>query len=121
AELHERFATWTEDQRSEYDEIVGYHLEQAYHYREQLGVIDDALAQRAASRLAAAGRRADGRGDAHAAASLLGRAVALMPQADRERLELLLLQGQPLFNLGEIAEAERKLEEGIAGAQAIAE
>jgi class 3 adenylate cyclase/tetratricopeptide (TPR) repeat protein len=121
AELHERFATWTEGQRSEYDEIVGYHLEQAYRYREQLGVIDDALAQRAASRLAAAGRRADGRGDAHAAASLLGRAMALMPQDDRERLELLLLQGESLFNLGEIADAERKLEEAIVGARATAE
>jgi class 3 adenylate cyclase/tetratricopeptide (TPR) repeat protein len=121
AELHERFATWTEGQRSEYDEIVGYHLEQAYRYREQLGVIDDALAQRAASRLADAGRRADGRGDAHAAASLLGRAIALIPQDDRERLELLLLRGQSLFNLGEIADAERTLEEAIAGARATAE
>jgi class 3 adenylate cyclase/tetratricopeptide (TPR) repeat protein len=121
AELHEHFATWTEGQRSEYDEIVGYHLEQAYRYREQLGVIDDALAQRAASRLADAGRRADGRGDAHAAASLLGRAIALIPQDDRERLELLLLRGQSLFNLGEIADAERTLEEAIAGARATAE
>src|SRR6266545_4027650 len=52
AELHERFASATERQRSEYDEIIGYHFEQAHRYREQLGMIDEELARRAASRLA---------------------------------------------------------------------
>ena len=41
AELHERFAAGsssaTGDRTSEYDEIVGYHLEQAYRYRAELG------------------------------------------------------------------------------------
>jgi tetratricopeptide (TPR) repeat protein len=44
-----------------------------------------------------------------------------MPQDDRERLELLLLQAQSLFNLGEITDAQRALEEAIGGARATAE
>jgi class 3 adenylate cyclase/predicted ATPase len=36
AELHERFADWLERTMPEYEEIVGYHLEQAYRYREEL-------------------------------------------------------------------------------------
>ena len=46
AELHERFADWLEqtagERVPEYEEILGYHLEQAYRYREELGPVDDA-------------------------------------------------------------------------------
>ena len=41
ADLHERFASWLEQRGSELvelDEIVGYHLEQACRYREELGL-----------------------------------------------------------------------------------
>ena len=45
AELHEHFADWLErkvgDRLSEVEEIVGYHIEQAYRYREELGPVDD--------------------------------------------------------------------------------
>lgn len=45
AELHERFAGWLEqmagDRRPEYEEIIGYHLEQAYRYRSQLGPVSE--------------------------------------------------------------------------------
>ena len=40
AELHERFADWLEEHGAdlvELDEILGYHLEQAYRYRRELG------------------------------------------------------------------------------------
>ena len=88
AELHERFAEWLEQQGGdlvELDEIVGYHLEQAYLYAEELGPVDQrqrALARRAAERLAAAGRRAFARSDATAQVNLFGRALALLPEAD---------------------------------------
>ena len=36
AELHERLADWL-DGRGEPDELVGYHLEQAFRQRESLG------------------------------------------------------------------------------------
>jgi len=69
AELHERFARWLEERAVdlvEFDEIVGYHLEQAYRYRRELGSVDEKarrLAADAASHLDRAGRRAMDRGD----------------------------------------------------------
>src|SRR5919201_4047913 len=62
AQLHERYADWLErqagDRIREYEEIIGFHLEQAYHHRAELGPIDpptEQLGLRAAHHLAAAG------------------------------------------------------------------
>ena len=121
AELHERFANWTETQRSEYDEIVGYHLEQAYRYKEQLGTIEENLARRAASRLAGAGRRANARGDVRAVESLLGRATALMQENSLERLELLLVRASALHASAEPSAAVTLLEETVRLARVIGE
>jgi class 3 adenylate cyclase/tetratricopeptide (TPR) repeat protein len=80
AELHERFADWLEqrgEELVELDEILGYHLEQAVRYKQELGQPDSALTERAGERLAAAGRRALWRGDERAAAGLLERALIL--------------------------------------------
>ena len=79
ANLHERFATWLEHRGDlvELDEIVGYHLEQAAHYKHELGQPDPALAERAGDRLATAGRRAAWRWDMRTAARLLERALEL--------------------------------------------
>jgi class 3 adenylate cyclase/tetratricopeptide (TPR) repeat protein len=118
AELHEQFANWTETQRSEYDEIVGYHLEQAYSYKEELGTIDDELARRAASRLANAGLRAEARGDIHAVANLLGRATALMSEDNVDRLELLIALSSALHSIGQTEEATALLEEVVERSQA---
>jgi class 3 adenylate cyclase len=81
AELHERSAAWLEERRGdlvELEEIVGHHLEQAARYKSELGQADAALAGRAGARLADAGRRALWRGDNHAAAGLLERALELL-------------------------------------------
>src|ERR671915_1400096 len=93
ADLHERFAGWIEanlaERAAELDEIVGYHLEQAYRYREQLAPVDQrgrALAARAGELLGRAGRRAFARDDMPAALSLLDRAVALVTDQDPVRL-----------------------------------
>jgi class 3 adenylate cyclase/tetratricopeptide (TPR) repeat protein len=91
AELHERFATWLEEQGAdlvELDEIVGYHLEQAYRYRAELGPLDGAaaaIAERAATRLLGGADRALERGDTSATVRLLSRATELMPQTDPRR------------------------------------
>ena len=77
AELHERFAGWLAQRGDELDEILGYHLEQAARYKQELGQPDPTLAERAGERLAAAGRRALWRGDERAAAGLLERALVL--------------------------------------------
>jgi predicted ATPase/DNA-binding SARP family transcriptional activator len=95
AETHERFARWLERAvgagASQYDEIVGYHLEQAYNYRAELGPVDDAargVARVAAERLGSAGRRAFIRNDAPAGVNLVSRAVALLSPDDPLRVEL---------------------------------
>jgi class 3 adenylate cyclase/tetratricopeptide (TPR) repeat protein len=121
ADLHERFASWTESQRSEYDEIVGYHLEQAYRYKQELGTTDEDLARRAAARLAAAGLRAGSRGDEHAVMNLLGRAAALMPEKSVDRVELLLPLSAAFSQLAIPAEAELLLEEAVKVARELGE
>jgi class 3 adenylate cyclase/tetratricopeptide (TPR) repeat protein len=85
ADLHERFAGWLDEHGAdlvELDEIVGYHLEQAARYRQELGVPDAALAQRASDRLAAAGTRAQNRADIPAALNLYRRALSLRAPDD---------------------------------------
>jgi AAA ATPase domain/Adenylate and Guanylate cyclase catalytic domain len=80
AELHDRFAVWLDERGQslvELDEILGYHLEQSVRYRAELGTRDNALAERASARLAAAGKRALWRGDARGADGLLRRALDL--------------------------------------------
>jgi class 3 adenylate cyclase/tetratricopeptide (TPR) repeat protein len=97
AALHERFADWLEraagDRAEEQEEILGYHLERAYRYREELGALTDehrAIARRAAQRLSAAGTRAFARSDHPAAANLFSRASSLLPPDDPARIELIL-------------------------------
>jgi tetratricopeptide (TPR) repeat protein len=86
ADLHERFAVWLEEfgaDLPELNEILGYHLEQAVGYRQELGhPVDTLLATKAREHLAAAGRRATKRGDFHAAANLLKRADDLPLEPD---------------------------------------
>jgi class 3 adenylate cyclase/tetratricopeptide (TPR) repeat protein len=80
ADLHRRFAAWLEQHGKdlvELDEILGYHLEQAAHYLEELGRQDPEVALAAGDRLVDAGRRACWRADARAAVSLLDRALTL--------------------------------------------
>ena len=126
SELHEKFVTWVDgvnrdrDRGQEFEEILAYHLEQAYRYLTELGPLDDHgrdLRDRAATRLGAAGRRALARGDMSAAASLLRRAAAI---ADRTpaQASLLVDLGEALTELGSFAEAEDSLEAAAAAAAA---
>ena len=92
---HEAHAGWLEQKAGkragEYEEILGYHLEQAYRYRAELGTIEQAdveLARRAAIRLAVAGRRALARNDMPAALNLISRAISLLPPNDPSRVDL---------------------------------
>ena len=95
ANLHERFAVWLDEQAgeraSEYDEIVGYHLEQGARYESELrsgGAPAGDLAERAGARLGSAGLNAHARGDWPAAASLISRALELLPADDGLRTTL---------------------------------
>ena len=118
ADLHERYAAWLEltagDRLREFEEIVGYHLEQAFQYRVALGPLDSRaalLAARASDRLEAAGRRALVRSDLPAAISLLERVSRLLPTDDPRRIALLAELGAALIERGRLAEAGRVLDE----------
>ena len=124
AALHEQFAHWLErmagERVIEHEEILGYHLEQSHRYRTELGAADDevrVLGDRAANRLAAAGRRAIARGDVGAAANLLGRAAALFAAGSRGRIEVLLDLVEPLAVSGSASEAETLAAQAIRSAE----
>jgi tetratricopeptide (TPR) repeat protein len=118
ADLHERFVVWADevnrDRGAEFEEILGYHLEQAWTYLSELGPLDDrgrAIGEDGARRLASAGRRAFDRGDVPAAVTLLGRAAALLPDDHLERLRLLPEHGEALLMTGRFEEATAVLAE----------
>jgi class 3 adenylate cyclase/tetratricopeptide (TPR) repeat protein len=117
AELHARFALWLEehgDDLVERDEILGYHLEQAYRYRAELGPVDDAgraVAARAAERLRAAAGAAGLRGDRHAIDSLLTRRLELLPEAGPARAETAVELVRVQLELGNFERAGRLLGE----------
>jgi class 3 adenylate cyclase/tetratricopeptide (TPR) repeat protein len=121
SELHEKFATWLEERASdlvERDEIIGYHLEQAYAYRRELGSLDTAgaaIAIAAARRLESAGRRAIEREDGRAALNLLERASALI-SADHLDISLELSVVWALFEVGRLVDAAARAEAASARA-----
>jgi class 3 adenylate cyclase/tetratricopeptide (TPR) repeat protein len=123
AELHERLAAWLEqtvgERLVEYEEILGYHLEQAYRYRAELGPIDHhgrELGRRAAELLAAAAERAEDRGDQSAKVNLLFRVLKLLPDGDPTRLQLLPELGTTLMWMGDFARADVVVAEAITAA-----
>ncbi len=116
ADLHERFAVRLEAQGTgqDFEELAGYHFEQAFQYRVALGLRDEraaSLAARAAERLEAAARRALGRSHLSAAVALLQRVCALLPAEDSRRRMLLPELGGAMIECGRLAEAEPILEE----------
>jgi class 3 adenylate cyclase/tetratricopeptide (TPR) repeat protein len=126
--LHERFVSWADvvnaerGRATEFEEILGYHLEQAYRYRMELGPLDDHgvdLGIRAADRLASAGTRAMARGDMPAAASLLGRAAGVLPAEHPRRPWLLIRTGEARLEMGEFASAAALTDEAIEIAAAL--
>jgi class 3 adenylate cyclase/tetratricopeptide (TPR) repeat protein len=106
---HERFAEWlATGLGEEFDEIRGYHLEQAVRLRRELGIEDEhveTLAAQAYQLLAEAGTRAHARGDTPAAGNLLERALAL----DNGDLELRRLLAQSIWDAGRTPHAAELL------------
>ena len=113
ASLHERYATWLEqmagqERLSQFDELIGSHLGEAYQYRDELGFLTDEdrrLAERAGERLAAAGHRAAIRGNIELTQRLLNRAVELLPEGNPAWLEASLDRADALREAGQLEEA----------------
>jgi class 3 adenylate cyclase/tetratricopeptide (TPR) repeat protein len=125
AELHENFGQWLEEgfphRIIELEAILGFHFEQAYHYRVALGPEDGRhrnLAAKAASRLGSAGRRAARAREDATAANLLSRASKLFARGARERLELLPLVAQALEGTANHERAGELYDEALEGAVA---
>ena len=120
--LHELYAHWLEEKvegrEIGYEEVLGYHFEQAHRYRAELGLVDGALGLRAGRLLASAGLRALGRSDMSAAEGLLSRAVELLPDDDPERIESLARLGVAVRELGEFERAAEVNDEAIERAVA---
>lgn len=122
AELHVRVADWATELAlgPELDELVGYHLERAYRYREEIGQRDartDEIGWRAGELLGRAGRRAFARDDMPAAVKLLDRALALVTKDEPAYPALLHELSASLFAVGEVARAEVLLQ-GVLDAAA---
>ena len=116
ADLHVAYADWLlgrANRGSATDEMVGYHLEQAYEYRSQLGRAGDdrhrELAARASAHLSDAGRRALSAGDRGGASNLLERAVVLRAPEDPDRAALLIDLGGVHREQGRFRESEAAL------------
>lgn len=125
ASLHRRFAGWlgahAGPRVSEYDEILGYHLETAVRYREELGLLDDGDRQdalAAADHLASAGHHALARSDMRAAANLLSRARDLHTEDLPRRLDWAVALSDALIELGQLERAEEVLDATIERAAA---
>ncbi len=113
SELHERFAVWLESAAVksplEFEEVIGYHLEQAYLHQRDLGLLDErsrAVALRAGERLASAGLRAYERFDMAAAENLLSRAKALLPSDHPQRWSVARRLAETYPVLGRLADAD---------------
>jgi class 3 adenylate cyclase/tetratricopeptide (TPR) repeat protein len=122
AGLHERVAGWMEqvagDRMDEYEEIVGYHLEQAC--RHQLAPTPGSdLASRASRLLASAGRRALDRDDINAAVNLLSRASELDATDAPEALTVRLFLAEAMRSSGELRQADVMLTDLADRARAI--
>jgi class 3 adenylate cyclase len=123
ARLHQRFADWLLEfsgtRLTEVEEILGYHLEQSFRLRAELGPLDEearTLGDRAAGHLGAAGSRAFDREDMPAAASLLRRAADLLGAGHQARPRLLLKAGDALAEVGELTAAGQAFEQARAAA-----
>jgi DNA-binding SARP family transcriptional activator len=119
AELHERHADRLDTESPnlpELDEFVGYHLEQAYRLRTELGESDrrtETLAEDGGRRLGEAGVRALKRGDVPASIGLLRRATTMLQWRSPLQGELLCELGLTLGAGGDPDEAIEVLQRAV--------
>jgi class 3 adenylate cyclase/tetratricopeptide (TPR) repeat protein len=113
SELHERFAGWLSDRAGdrlpEFEEIVGYHLEQAYVLRRELGPLDDAAIQlgaRAAEVLERCAQRATQVSRVSAAVGFLERAAGCLPTDSPEFAHTLIRAMESCMWMGDLGKLD---------------
>ena len=116
SDLHFQFGEWLTQQAgtraAEYEELLGYHNEQAYRYRIELGVVDEQTMQIGrigAGFLLRSGQRALDRGDAVAGLKLLTTAADLANTGDTQGVAIQAELGRALTMSGKLSEAEETL------------
>jgi class 3 adenylate cyclase/tetratricopeptide (TPR) repeat protein len=123
AMLHVDFVRWADRVNAErgrgveFEEILGYHLEQAHRYLRELApgdALGKAVGRDASRRLSSAGRRAFARGDARAAENLLRRALGTLTDDDPVRIPLLPELAEVLLEIGQFRDARRLVEETLS-------
>jgi DNA-binding SARP family transcriptional activator len=125
AGLHEDLARFLEGMPEHVrgrEEVLAFHLEQAYRYRLELGQAGaaiDRLAVQATGLLADAGRRAYARDDVPSAITLLERAADLAGAGTAARLGLLPDLGEAVREGGNYPRAEAVLAEAITAASSV--
>jgi DNA-binding SARP family transcriptional activator/tetratricopeptide (TPR) repeat protein len=127
AELHEHYADRLDTESPDLpdiDEFVGFHLEQAYRLRTELGESDrrtERLAEDGGRRLGDAGIRAAKRGDMPASVGLLRRSTSILPSHMSLHSELLCDLGIMLDVSGESGYTgdvlHRAIEESMAAGE----
>ena len=122
AALHERFANSLEGKPDVLDEIVGYHLEQAVRYLEELAPLDEHgrdLAARGGRKLASAAFRSSARGDFVTSSGLLERAASLLPADLPDRIEVLLQLGRAFSYIGDVDRNLELVEDAVEAARTL--
>jgi DNA-binding SARP family transcriptional activator/tetratricopeptide (TPR) repeat protein len=112
ADLHAQMAARLDAHHGE-PALVGYHLEQSFLLRRDLGSVDTELQTRAAATLRRAAQEAFGRSDVPATLALYDRAHALLPADDPTLPALLIELGYARVKRGDLAGAETALDEAI--------
>jgi class 3 adenylate cyclase/tetratricopeptide (TPR) repeat protein len=120
-DLHQRYAHRLAGRPGDHDAVIGFHLERAHAYRQELGPLDEeghALGRQAADRLRAAASRALLREDLRTSADLLERALSALDTGDRDRrIAILLDLAEALLSAGDTARGQPVVERLILLAQ----
>jgi class 3 adenylate cyclase/tetratricopeptide (TPR) repeat protein len=124
AELHEAFADWLGSVATRgvesYDEILAHHLEQAFRYREELGIVDDRarrLGNRASRAMRLAAEQVAERGALSTAIELAERAIAIADGPDRDAGMVSLAEYR--YDLGDLTGARDVADAVLAGGTAV--
>jgi tetratricopeptide (TPR) repeat protein len=126
AELHERFARCLQEGNGGIDrshqEAIGYHLEQAFRYRIELGMREEhteIIAQEAARYLEESGVHALSQGDVSGAKALLNRSLELYAPENPARLAVMTRLGETLIATGEVHRADSLLHQVVESAPGV--